>query len=110
LNAAIHEMQQNAETIWCFDPTFEVVGVKSMDRLPIRVGDSVIFSKNDYETGLRNGSLGTVLRVLPVSDAKSPCCFCEFEGAEYQLKTPEVYALTHAYSITVHKSQESQFQ
>lgn len=111
LNSLIHDMkQQEPETVWCFDANFGVVGARSMDKIAVKVGDSVMFTKNDYRTGLRNGSLGTVICALPVSDAQSTCCICEFEGTEYSLNTAEVYALTHAYAITIHKSQGSQFQ
>ena len=33
-----------------------------------------------------------------------------FDGIEYELNTLHIQALTHAYAITVHKSQGSQFK
>jgi exodeoxyribonuclease V alpha subunit len=35
---------------------------------------------------------------------------CNFEGIEYYLNSWQINALKHSYSITVHKSQGSQFK
>ena len=65
-------------------------------------GEPVIWTVNDYELGLLNGSLGVV---RSVDDG----LVVDFEGIELTISYPEVKAMEHAYAITVHKSQGSQF-
>ncbi|MDP1594599.1 MAG: AAA family ATPase [Gallionella sp.] len=111
INTALHALfQHEAELIYCYESKFGVVGTTTLEREPMKVGDLVLYTENDYELGLRNGSLGKIIQALPVVKADDPCCVCDFDGAEYKLKTKQMYALKHAYSITVHKSQGSQFR
>lgn len=111
LNSLLHtRFRQAPEQIQCHDAQFGVVGALSPDRLPFCVGDLVIFIENNYELGLRNGSLGIIVESLTVTDELSECCKVQFEGTEYMFKSAQLHALTHAYSITVHKSQGSQFE
>jgi exodeoxyribonuclease V alpha subunit len=111
LNTVLHNLyRQDAEPVSCFSTEFGVVGATTLARLPIKVGDLVMFTKNDYELGLRNGSLGTITQALAVTSSDGPCCVAEFDGIEYELNTTHIQALAHAYAITVHKSQGSQFK
>lgn len=111
LNTALHNQYRAAgQHVSRFDPEFGVVGASTLGRDTLCVGDLVLFTENDYALGLRNGSLGRVVKALPVSEFDDPCCICEFDGIEYQLNSGQVLALNHAYAITVHKSQGSQFK
>ena len=111
LNTALHNFyRQDAEPVICFSAEFGIVGATTLARLPIKVGDLVMFTKNDYELGLRNGSLGIITQALTVSSSDDPCCIAEFDGIAYQLNTTHIQTLTHSYAITVHKSQGSQFK
>lgn len=64
---------------------------------------------NDYTLGPRNGALGQILALVNPWDASSPVCSVEFEGSTYELNADHLRHVTHAYAITVHKSQGSQF-
>ena len=111
LNTILHSRyRQVAEPVSCFSTEFGVVGATTLARLPIKVGDLVMFTKNDYELGLRNGSLGRITKALEVTSFDGPCCVAEFDGVEYELNNTHIQALTHSYAITVHKSQGSQFK
>lgn len=111
LNVALHSRyRQGAELAYCHDAEFGTVGATTLDRVPLKVGDLVIYTENDYTLGLRNGSLGKIIAALPVGEPDEPCCVCDFEGTEYHLTTRQMNALKHSYSITVHKSQGSQFK
>lgn len=111
LNSALHaRYRQEPEQIQCYAPQFGVVGALSPEKLPICVGDLVIFTENNYELGLRNGSLGIIVEALKVTDVETVCCRAQFEGIEYRFNSTQLQPLVHAYSITVHKSQGSQFE
>lgn len=111
INVATHNrFQADAEPVLCLDPEFGTVVASTLDRVTLHVGDLVIHTENDYSLGLRNGSLGRIVRAIPVSEPDAPCCLCEFDGEEYLLNSSQILALNHAYAITVHKSQGSQFQ
>jgi exodeoxyribonuclease V alpha subunit len=68
-----------------------------------------MFTENNYALGLRNGSLGKIVAALPVTEVDDACCVVDFDGIEHELTTQQLQALVHAYSITVHKAQGSQF-
>ena len=95
--------------VLALDAEYGNVAANTLDRIPLCVGDLVIFTENNYKLGLRNGSLGRIVGALPVSEPDDPCCRCMFEGGEYLLDSTQVQTLSHSYSITVHKSQGSQF-
>jgi exodeoxyribonuclease V alpha subunit len=111
LNTILHNRYRQAdEPVSCYSAGFGIVGATTLARLSIKLGDLVMFTKNDYELGLRNGSLGIITQTLAVTTSVGPCCVAEFDGIEYELNTNHIQSLAHAYAITVHKSQGSQFR
>ena len=111
LNIALHNRYQtDGELVMCLDGEYGSVAANTLDRIHLCVGDLVIFTENNYSLGLRNGSLGRIIEAIPASNAEEPCCRCEFEGVEYLLNSSHIQSLSHSYSITVHKSQGTQFK
>jgi len=71
----------------------------------IVAGEPVIHLVNDYERGLMNGTLGTVVDVLEDFSVE-----IQFEGVRHVLTRDEARdRIELAYAISVHKAQGSQF-
>lgn len=110
INTRLHNRYRgNGEMLVYLDADYGKVAANTLDRVPLCVGDLVIFTENNYSIGLRNGSLGKIIEALPAKGPDDPCCRCDFEGVEFLLTSSQIQALNHSYSITVHKSQGSQF-
>jgi len=73
-----------------------------------RVGDVVIQCKNDYEHNIFNGDQGRIVRIAEDED-KKPAVWIEFDGDLKKFKPSELGDMRLAYTITVHKSQGSEF-
>lgn len=69
-------------------------------------GDPIVYLRNDYDRGLMNGSLGTIVKVLSVEDA----LITDFDGEEHILEASDFDNIELAYAITCHKAQGSQFR
>lgn len=69
-------------------------------RSDIRVGDPIVYLKQDYDRGLRNGSLGRL-----TANNKAI-----FEGEEITLDYSDADNVDLAYCLTVHKAQGSQWR
>ncbi|WP_287849716.1 AAA family ATPase [Acidiphilium sp.] len=67
-------------------------------------GEPVIYTRNDYDLGVRNGSLGTV-----VSTSDHSLTVTWDDGVTNELVGRALADLEHAYAITCHKAQGSQF-
>jgi exodeoxyribonuclease V alpha subunit len=68
-----------------------------------------VFTDNDYTLGLRNVALCKIVSAVEPESLDSTVCIAEFDGLKYQLNSVHVSLLAHAYAITIHKSQGSQF-
>lgn len=80
-----------------------------------REGDRVMQIKNDYDIiwskdgeegcGIFNGDIGTVISILN----DDSCMLIEFEGRLTRYEFSMLDELEHAYAITIHKSQGSEY-
>ena len=82
-----------------------------------REGDRVMQTKNDYDvdwiyngrehgSGIYNGDIGVITRVDPAGEIFS----VSFDGREAEFSFEQVSEMEHAWAITVHKSQGSEYR
>jgi exodeoxyribonuclease V alpha subunit len=85
--------------------TFHALATGEIDGPAFVAGEPLIHLVNDMERGLMNGTLGRVVRVDEAGLVGS------FEGHEHWFDWSEVRErIEHAYAISVHKAQGSQFR
>jgi len=68
-------------------------------------GEPVIWTVNNYELGLMNGSLGTV-----ISAVDPEVLIVDWGGVQISIPFEHWRDMEHAYAITCHKAQGSQFR
>jgi exodeoxyribonuclease V alpha subunit len=73
--------------------------------MTFRVGDRVIQLKNDYKREVFNGDLGMVAAIHSVEQE----VIIRFEGREVSYDYADLNEITLAWSITIHKSQGSEY-
>jgi exodeoxyribonuclease V alpha subunit len=71
-----------------------------------RPGDRVLQLRNDYELQIFNGDLGTVQRIDPIAQELT---LLLDDGRMLCYPFANLFALTHAYAISVHKAQGVEF-
>jgi exodeoxyribonuclease V alpha subunit len=71
-----------------------------------RPGDRILQLRNDYELQVFNGDLGTVKRIDPVAQE---LVLSLDDGREVCYPYASLFALTHAYAMSVHKAQGAEF-
>jgi exodeoxyribonuclease V alpha subunit len=71
-----------------------------------RVGDRVLQLRNDYELEVFNGDLGMVEALDPVEQQLT---LRLDDGRDVAYPYASLYALTHAYAVSVHKAQGAEF-
>ncbi|MCA9538317.1 MAG: ATP-binding domain-containing protein, partial [Myxococcales bacterium] len=77
--------------------------------VPFVVGEPVLMQHNDYERGLYNGDQGVVLWVEGERGRQKAAVFADAEGYRaWPLNTLDAH-LGHAYAMTVHKAQGSEY-
>lgn len=72
-----------------------------------RVGDRVLQLQNNPEKDIYNGQIGRVIGINENDAQKN--LVANFDGREINFSKKDLYDLTRAYAITIHKSQGSEF-
>ncbi len=78
---------------------------RSLPRCTFRVGDRVMITRNDYEREVSNGEIGSVVDI----DEADQLLRLDLDGRVVTYDWLETDDLVHAYAISVHKSQGSEY-
>jgi len=72
-----------------------------------REGDKVLQLINNPDAGVMNGDVGEIVRVIDKGNKSE--VLVDFDGEEVAYSKDEMMALTHAYAMSIHKSQGSEY-
>ncbi len=92
----------NAELQKALNPGEE--GVSRMGRL-YRTGDKVMQIANNYDKEVYNGDIGRIAAI----DTEGQEVLVSIDGREISYDFAELDELTHAYAVSIHKSQGSEY-
>ncbi len=92
-----------------FNPKDELKNELRVGKVFYRETDKILQLKNQNEDNVYNGDIGTLLEVESVNNVSNSKLIVDFEGniVEYSMK--DFVNITHAYCISIHKSQGSEY-
>lgn len=81
------------------------------DERTYQIGDKVMQLKNNYDKLIYNGDIGFVTKIInKKAKGANNAIVVKFKNTEVELTKNDLYDLTHAYAISIHKSQGSEFK
>lgn len=70
-----------------------------------KAGDKVMQIRNNYDRDVFNGDIGLIVRVHKEANLVTAC----FDGREIDYASSDLFELVHAYAVSIHKSQGSEY-
>ena len=74
-----------------------------------REGDKVLQLQNNPDCNVFNGDIGYIRKIIPRSNKNKDLIMIDFEGVKVEYNKEDLNQIKHAYAITIHKSQGSEF-
>ncbi len=74
-----------------------------------REGDKVLQLQNNLDNNVFNGDIGYIRKIIPKTSKNKDMILIDFEGVKVEYTKEELNQIKHAYAITIHKSQGSEF-
>ena len=95
----------------------DIFNPRSDDKKEVKVGDvtyrendKVLQLVNDPDNNIFNGDIGYIRRITTLTEPKRKDVFMiDFDGTQVLYTKEELINIKHAYAITIHKSQGSEF-
>ena len=76
-----------------------------------RVGDKVLQLVNDVDNNVFNGDIGYIKDIISINHPRKEDVFIiDFDGNKVEYKKEDMNQVKHAYAITIHKAQGSEFK
>ena len=93
-----------------FNPKSKEKRETKVGDITYRVGDKVLQLVNDPDNNIFNGDIGYISSIGTIMGSKNKDVFTiNFDGNEIQYTREDLINIKHAYAITIHKSQGSEF-
>ena len=74
-----------------------------------REGDKVLQLQNNPDNNVFNGDIGYIRKISKKNSRNKDLVLIDFEGVKVEYPKEELNQIKHAYAITIHKSQGSEF-
>ncbi|MGX8835377.1 SF1B family DNA helicase RecD2 [Amedibacillus sp. YH-ame6] len=76
-----------------------------------RENDKILQLKNQPDDGVFNGDIGTILEIIPSYEDihHTNRITADFDGVIVEYAGEQIYHITHAYCVSIHKSQGSEY-
>lgn len=101
LNLALQEL---------FNPPKEELKELKLGDITYREGDKVLQLANNPDCNVYNGDIGYIKTIeLKCNQRKKEIVTIDFDGNYVEYTKEDLYMIKHAYAITIHKSQGSEF-
>lgn len=75
----------------------------------LRLSDQILVTANDYETGIRNGDLASIIEAYKEPDEDGAIGLMDINGEIISITLSILEILDLGYALTIHKSQGSQW-
>jgi len=100
LNIALQEL---------FNPPSEKKEEIKIGEVTFRENDKVLQLQNNPDCNVFNGDIGFIRTISKKSGKNKDTLIIDFEGNKVEYTKEDMYQVKHAYAITIHKSQGSEF-
>ena len=81
-----------------------------MGEVTYRVNDKVLQLVNDIDKNVFNGDIGYIKEIVSINHPRKKDIFLiDFDGNKVEYTKEDMYNVKHAYAISIHKSQGSEF-
>ena len=74
-----------------------------------RENDKVLQLQNNPDNNVFNGDIGYIRKIIPKTGKNKDLIMIDFEGVKVEYTREDLSQIKHAYAITIHKSQGSEF-
>ncbi|MDW7644081.1 MAG: MobF family relaxase [Desulfuromonadales bacterium] len=81
------------------------IQTESRGKLEFQEGDRILFERNSKQVGVKNGTLGTLERMIPGKDEGWRMTVKLDSGERVQFDSDKYSHLSHGYAVTTHKAQ-----
>lgn len=93
-----------------FNPKKENLKELKLGDVTFREGDKVLQLVNNPDCNVYNGDIGYILSIeTKFAPRKKEVITIDFDGSYVEYTKEDLYMIKHAYAITIHKSQGSEF-